>query len=178
MAPAHAVLLAGAPGSGKTTLIRGVTAALRARRVCGFTTEEMRERGERLGFRIETLDGREGVLARVGLPSPHRVGRYGVDVAALDAVVASALALDPTTEAYFIDEIGRMECLSASFVAAVRALLESDRPLVATIAARGTGLIEEAKRRRDVELWTVTRENRDGLGARVLAWLRERGVIS
>jgi nucleoside-triphosphatase THEP1 len=63
-------------------------------------------------------------------------------------------------------------------VAAVRALLESDRPLVATIAARGTGLIEEAKRRRDVELWTVTRENRDGLGARVLAWLRERGVIS
>jgi nucleoside-triphosphatase len=176
MAPAHALLLAGAPGSGKTTVIRCVAEALRGRRVRGFTTEEIREGGERLGFRLETLDGRHGVLAHVSTPSPHRVGRYGVDIAALDAVVASALALDLTTEAYLIDEIGKMECLSARFVTAVRALLDSDRLLVATIAARGAGLIDEARRRKDVELWTVTPGSRDGLAARVLAWLRERGA--
>jgi nucleoside-triphosphatase len=176
MASRHALLLTGAPGSGKTTLIRRVAEALRGRPVRGFTTEEIRERGERLGFRIGTLDGREGVLAHASIRSPHRVGRYGVDVAALDAVVASALALDPTTEAYFVDEIGRMECLSPRFAAAVRALLDSDRPLVATIAVRGAGLIEDVKRRRDVEVWTVTPASRDGLVPQVLAWLRERGV--
>jgi nucleoside-triphosphatase len=176
MAHGHALLLAGAPGSGKTTLIRRVAQALRGRRMRGFTTQEIREGGERRGFRLETLDGRGGVLAHVSIASPHRVGRYGVDVAALDAVVAAALVLDPTTEAYLVDEIGRMECLSSSFVAALRALFDSDRPLVATIAARGAGLIEEAKRRKDVELWSVTRGSRDGLAAAVLAWLRERGV--
>jgi nucleoside-triphosphatase len=175
MAPAHALLLAGPPGSGKTTVIRGVAEALRGRRVRGFTTQEIREEGERLGFRLETLDGRQGVLAHVHAASPHRVGRYGVDLAALDTVIATALALDPTIEAYLIDEIGKMECLSPRFVTAVRALLDSDRPLVATIAARGAGLIEEAKRRDDVELWTVTPRSRDGLAVRVLAWLRARG---
>jgi nucleoside-triphosphatase len=176
MTPGHALLLTGVPGSGKTTLIRGVAEALRGRSVRGFTTEEIRERGERLGFCLETLDGRRGVLAHVNIPSPHRVGRYGVDIAALDAVVAATLVLDPTVEAYLVDEIGKMECLSPRFMTAVRALLDSDRPLLATIAARGSGLIEETKRRRDVELWTVTRDSRDGLVARVLGWLRERGV--
>lgn len=57
-------------------------------------------------------------------------------------------------------------------MAAIRALFDSRRPLVATVAARGTGFIEEAKRRRDVEVWTVTRENRDALPARVVDRLR------
>jgi nucleoside-triphosphatase len=176
MAPTHALLLTGVPGSGKTTVIRRVAESLRGRSVRGFTTEEIRERDERLGFCLETLDGRRGVLAHVNIRSPHRVGRYGVDLAALDAVVAATLVLDPTIEAYLVDEIGKMECLSPRFVSAVRALLDHQRPLVATIAARGAGLIEEAKRSSDVELWTVTRDSRDALAARVLAWLRERGV--
>jgi nucleoside-triphosphatase THEP1 len=67
-----------------------------------------------------------------------------------------------------------MECLSPRFVAAVQALLDSPRILVATIAARGGAFIEATKRRPDVEVWTVTRENRKGLPAKVLAWLGER----
>ncbi|MGH9318007.1 MAG: nucleoside-triphosphatase [Thermoanaerobaculia bacterium] len=69
-----------------------------------------------------------------------------------------------------------MECLSARFVEAATALLDSRKPVVATIASRGGGLIEGAKRRPDVALWQVTRGNRDALPARVLAWLplRER----
>ncbi|MBI2218916.1 MAG: hypothetical protein HYU51_16645 [Candidatus Rokubacteria bacterium] len=48
-----------------------------------------------------------------------------------------------------VDEIGKMECLSRAFVEAVRALLDTAMPVVATVAARGGGFIEEVKRRRD-----------------------------
>jgi nucleoside-triphosphatase len=167
----HALLLTGPPGVGKTTVVRRVAGGLAGRRVQGFTTEEIRVGGQRLGFRLETFDGRSVTLAHVDLSSRYRVGRYRVDVATLDDLVDSALAMDPPAEAYLIDEIGRMECLSARFVAAVTALLDSGRPLVATVAVRGGGLIENAKRRPDAEVRAVTRENRDALPSRILAWL-------
>jgi nucleoside-triphosphatase len=170
----HALLLTGRPGVGKTTVVRKVAAGLGGWRARGFTTEEIRGGGRRTGFGLETLDGRVETLAHVDLASPHRVGAYGVDVAMLDRVAVSILGVDPAVQVYLLDEIGKMECLSPRLVAAVRALLDSRRLLVATIAGRGGTFIEETKRRRDVEVWTVTRENRDGLPVKVLAWLRER----
>jgi nucleoside-triphosphatase len=65
-----------------------------------------------------------------------------------------------------------MECLSAAFVEATTLLLDGGRPLVATVAQRGGGLIAEAKRRRDAEVWTVTLTNRDTLPDRVSSWVR------
>jgi hypothetical protein len=73
------------------------------------------------------------------------VGRYGVDLAALDAVVNRALIPDDDTEAFVVDEIGKMECLSPGFVAAIETLLAERRLVVATIAARGSGLIADAR---------------------------------
>jgi len=163
------LLLTGLPGVGKTTVIRTVAERLRNRRLGGFYTEEIRVRGERRGFRAVTFDGAASDMARVDFRGPPRVGKYGVDVGAVDAVAASTLT--PGADLYLVDEIGKMECLSATFVAAMRALLGSRVPVVATVARRGAGFIAETKRRTDVELWEVTRGNRDGLPARVLAWL-------
>jgi nucleoside-triphosphatase len=146
-----------------------VARALAGRRVAGVIAAEIREKGERQGFKIESLDGASEVLAHVRIRSPQRVGRYGVDVAALDRVVEAGLA--PGAEVYLVDEIGKMECLSPRFVAAVEALLAARTPLVATVAMRGCGFIERVKRRRDVELWAVSRANRDALPARILEWL-------
>ena len=124
-----------------------------------------------MGFRIETFDGEEAVLAHVSIRSEHRVSKYGVDLAALDRSVASALRPSARTDLYLIDEIGKMECFSERFVKAVKVLLDSKRLLVATVAQRGGGFIEEVKRRPDVELWTVTRRSRDEMPDRVLEWL-------
>ncbi len=64
-----------------------------------------------------------------------------------------------------------MVCLSDRFVAAMTALLDSGRPLVATVARLGGGLIERAKARPDVMVLEVTRANRDALPDEVVARL-------
>ncbi|MDP3768164.1 MAG: nucleoside-triphosphatase, partial [Dehalococcoidia bacterium] len=88
-----------------------------------------------------------------------------------DELAATALAPTRRTDVVLVDEIGKMECLSTAFVAAVRRLLAGPTPVIATVARRGAGLIAEVKARRDVELIHVTRANRDDLPGLVLAWL-------
>ncbi len=135
----------------------------------------MREAGARRGFRLVGFDGTDRVMAHVDLPKTRRVGRYGVDVAAVDAAAAALLAPEAAVDVYLVDEIGRMECLSARFVAAMRALLAGAVPVVATVAARGGGFIAEVKRMPVCVSWEVTHGNRDELPARVLAWLMDSG---
>lgn len=165
------LLLTGVPGAGKTTVLRKVAAGLSDRRLAGFYTEEIRSDGERHGFRMVCFDGREGTMARTEFPGPHRVGKYGVDVAVIDALADSSLKLEQHTDVYLVDEIGKMECLSEQFVAAIGRILESGKPVVATVALHGEGLIDEVKRRPGIQIWQVTRENRDRLPDDILAWL-------
>jgi nucleoside-triphosphatase len=113
------------------------------------------------------------VIAHVDFPKSCRIGKYGVDVQAVDDA-ARLLRADPGTRVYLVDEIGKMECLSDRFVAAMRTLLSGTTPIVATIGARGGGFIAEVKRMPKCELWQLTHANRDDLPAQILAWLAER----
>jgi nucleoside-triphosphatase len=169
-APPH-LLLTGTPGVGKTTVLRKLAERLGAEKLGGFYTEEIRQHGERRGFRLVTFDGAERVIAHVDFPKAKRVGKYGVDVAALDEMVEAVFAPRPGVSLYLVDEIGKMECMSARFVAAMRRLLDSGKRVVATIAQRGAGFMADVKRRPDCELWTVTRENRDALPQQLIARL-------
>jgi nucleoside-triphosphatase len=167
----QALLVTGVPGSGKTTIMKKVAAALSDRRVRGFVTTEIRQAGRRVGFELLTFTGDKSLLAHVDIDSHHRVGRYGVNVEALDEIVEEALALDNAADVYLVDEIGKMECFSARFCAAMRDLLDSGRPLVATVALRGGGFIAQVKHRADVEIWAVTKANRDEMPNQIVRWL-------
>jgi len=134
---------------------------LRHLHLAGFYTEEMREHGHRQGFRAVTFSGRTTVLAHVSFKSRSRVGRYGVNIAAFEDVVLPELRRP--CDVTFIDEIGKMECFSFPFVAAVRELLDGTTPIVATVAGKGGGFIAEVKTRTDVEVREVTHSNRDEL---------------
>jgi nucleoside-triphosphatase len=166
------ILLTGAPGSGKTTLVRKVVELLPGVRASGFYTEEVRGRGGRTGFRVVALDGRTGPLATVGAGGGPRVGRYTVHVREFEAVALPQLEPRPAIRLLVLDEIGKMECLSPAFVEAVRSALQGRVPLIGTVALAGGGLIAEAKRAAGVEVIAISRENRDRLPAELAARLR------
>jgi nucleoside-triphosphatase THEP1 len=106
------LLVTGVPGSGKTTIMKKVAAALSGKRIRGFVTGEIREAGRRVGFELSMFTGDKRLLAHIDIDSRDRVGRYGVDVATLDEITEEALVRDDGTDIYLVDEIGKMECFS------------------------------------------------------------------
>jgi nucleoside-triphosphatase len=169
----HVLLVTGMPGVGKTTAIRRVAESLDPGGLRGFYTEEIRAGGERHGFRLVSFGGVKRVIAHVDFAKTHRVGKYGVDVEALDES-AKLLRPDPKALVYLVDEIGKMECLSDKFIAAMELLLAGPAPVVATVGARGSGFMTEVKSKPECELWQITRGNRDELPAQIIAWIAER----
>jgi nucleoside-triphosphatase len=161
MSPA-ALLITGPPGSGKTTAVRRIIESLRDVTPCGFYTGEVRERGVRTGFDLVSLSGRRQILARTGMAGPQ-VGKYGVDVAGLEAFLGDPESLPEGAGVVVVDEIGKMECISPYFRSYIMQILESGVPCIATIALHGDAFIESIKNRPGVVLRTLTRENRDRL---------------
>ena len=157
------ILLTGRPGCGKTTLIKRVVDEL-ALPAGGFYTEEIRQRGERVGFKIITLSGEEAVFADVDFRTPQRLGKYGLDLAALETVGVEALRTAVRgRQLVVIDEIGPMEIRSPVFCDVVNDALDSGEPILGTITARSFPFTNAIKKRHDVTLIEVRPNNREQL---------------
>ncbi len=154
--------MTGLPGCGKTTAIIKIITNLKGLKIAGFYTQEIRQKGKRKGFRWTNFDGSTGILAHLDIKGPFRVGKYGVDVAGFQKAVVPALDFEHTDAQLFVlDEIGKMECLSEEFATAVRRLFASDRPVLATVAQKGHGLISEIKNYPQTMLFKLTPQTRD-----------------
>jgi nucleoside-triphosphatase len=163
------ILLTGLPSCGKTTAIMQIVSSLDQRRVAGFYTEEIREGDKRKGFRWARFDGPSGILAHTDIKSPYKVGKYHVDLADFEKSVLPILDVKQANiELFIIDEIGKMECLSRKFIAAVHELLASDKPVLATVAQRGAGFISEVKSYPGVTLLKLASSNRDEVTSKVI----------
>ncbi|MGQ3683834.1 MAG: NTPase [Candidatus Loosdrechtia sp.] len=162
------ILLTGKPGVGKTTVIKKMLPFL-GDDAGGFFTEEMSAMGKRMGFRVVTLDGEDGVLAHVDLNSTYQVGRYRVDPDAFEKLVIPVLENAVRDKPVIvIDEIGKMELLSMKFRELVSTILDSKRLLVAVIKEDGDPFTDWIKKRNDVTIVTVNHENRDTLPGEIL----------
>ncbi|NXY94738.1 hypothetical protein HYE82_10105 [Streptomyces sp. BR123] len=169
------ILLEGRPGSGKTTALRRLAALLPARAATGFTTQEIRQSGHRVGFALETLAGRREVLAHVDLPGPPRVGKYGVDLHVMERLALPSLrpaaAGEATGQLVLVDELGRMELACTAFRDAVTTLFTADIDVVATVHAHRDPFTDALKRRTDIEVIRLTPANRDTLPMELAARL-------
>jgi nucleoside-triphosphatase len=166
-------LLTGRPGTGKTRLIKQAIAEVSVT-AGGFYTEEIRSQGIRQGFRLITLDGQDTILAHVKIKSRYRVGKYGVDIDALDRVGVSALQrASQQCELVVVDEIGKMELFSASFREAVLKIIDSGQRLLGTIMLSPNPWADAIKRRPQVKLVPVTGTNHLQVLAGLRQWLKE-----
>ena len=156
-------LITGRPGVGKTTLVTKIAERMRPVRVAGFYTTEIRSGGSRVGFELRGLTGKHQTLAHVDVQSPDRVGKYKVDTGSFEVFLETLGLLNPDVELVVIDEIGKMELFSRRFRSLVRAVLDSEKQLLATIALKGGGFIGEMKQRTDVRLLELTLDNRERL---------------
>ncbi|MDD1677875.1 MAG: AAA family ATPase [Methanomicrobiales archaeon] len=166
-------LLTGPPGSGKTTVIRAVAEGLRDLSPTGFYTAEIRVRGIRQGFELVSLEGGRSVLSDARGNHGPIVGKYRVNIEDFEAFL-STLTFDSSVHRLFIiDEIGKMECFSLQFRSLVITLLDSPVPLLATIPLHGNAYIEAIKHRNDVEVFLLTRENRDSMADLITEKIRK-----
>jgi nucleoside-triphosphatase len=169
-------LVTGRPGCGKTSVIERVADLLREKglRAGGIYCPEIREGGVRLGFKIiDVMGGEERVLAHVNRAEGPRVGKYRVDVGAVDEFSGRAINRALLEADYvIIDEIAPMEIHSRGFRRAVLDALDSPKPLLAAVHQRtGTGFIGEVKSRPDVKLFEITRDNIEGLPSELAGFI-------
>lgn len=167
----NTLILTGRPGVGKTTIVKAVVQRLDDR-AGGFYTEEILGPGGRKGFRLITLDGRSGVMAHVDVKGRSRVGRYGVDVAAIDRIGVTAVrAAIEHKPIVIIDEIGKMELFSPQFQAIVLKAVSSPKIVVATAMIDNPPWVAALKAMPNMTVWEVTKENRNGMGEKVVEWI-------
>ena len=158
--PVNNILVTGPPRSGKSTLIEKVVQSI-SRPATGFFTQELREKGQRVGFSITTLQGKTGVLAHQRIRSTFRVGKYRVNLEDLDQIAVPSMLPSTPDQIVVVDEIGKMECFSRLFKETLIKVLSSDNLVIGSVAIKGDRFIQSIKKRDDVSLVSISENTRD-----------------
>jgi nucleoside-triphosphatase len=166
------VLLTGLPRTGKTTLLKKIIENLNS---CGgFYTEQIIQNNKRIGFKIKTLDGKEGILAKKDLESKYRLGKYGINLEDLENIGVKAIERAiREKEVVVIDEIGKMEFFSEKFKRVVSEALDSDRIVIGVIHRN---LLDTLKFRSDVEILEVNLNNHQEILKRCRSLLQSLSI--
>jgi len=115
------------------------------------------------------LDGEQGVLAHATWKSEHKVGKYFVTLEdLLDIAVPAVEEAVENRDLVIVDEIGSMECLAHKFRVTVEAALDSPKRVLATIKEADDGYTSKLKKRPDVEVLTLARDNREQIRRTIL----------
>ncbi|MFB0521256.1 MAG: NTPase [Desulfatiglandales bacterium] len=154
------ILITGPPRCGKSTLIEKVVSGIE-RPVTGFFTREIKEEGRRVGFSINTLDGREGILAHQNIGGQFSVGKYRVNLEDIEAIAVPSMIPARKEEIVVIDEIGKMECFSPLFRETLIRVLNLPNWIIGSIAQKGDLFIQRIKKRGDVMVIEITPQNRN-----------------
>ena len=149
------IFITGNPRCGKSTLIQKILDEISDKNLCGFITPEIREHGERQGFKIIDLASRkEEILASVNIKRGPGVSRYRVNIEGIDSIMDKFLEGYENSEYVIIDEIGMMEFFSRKFRETIQMVLDSDKIVIATLSRK---FVKKYKDKG--QIYFLTREN-------------------
>ena len=126
------ILLTGAPGVGKTTIVMEVAQQLKERgmKVGGVVSREVRVNNVRTGFEfIDFATNDRDILASITGNGP-RIGKYFVNLSGCPFAAERLISALIASEVIICDEIGHMELKSKEFVDAVRNLFNTDKKII------------------------------------------------
>jgi len=172
------IVITGKPAIGKTTLIKKLNEYLKKKGVKtkGFYTEEIREFGERMGFKIRSLDGKEGILAHKSFNTTKRVGKYGVNIKILEEIIGEYMP--PSMDVvYIIDEIGKMELFSPLFKDFIKSIVEGNYFLITTAAISKIPFVDWVKSNPRIQLFQLTKSNREKLLTLIINKIEKEGIF-
>lgn len=175
------LLLTGAPRSGKSSLIRKLAEGSQG--AAGIlTVERQGPDRRRIGFDVQAVFCRPGrplqvleqaPLARLARPSALKVGRYGVEPAALDLAVRALDGAMHEGALVLIDEIGPLQICSPAFREAVDRCLDSRCSLLGSLSNQEDPYLAAIRSRPGVRVLEVTPHNRVHLAEGLTTWLRQ-----
>ncbi len=165
------IFITGKPGCGKTTLIKEILKEIKIQ-ARGFHTEEIRQKGERVGFKIITLSGKEGILSHKEIESPLKVSKYKVNLKDLEKIGIKEIEKGLKEDCLIvIDEIGKMELFSKKFKKVIKKTLESKNKVLGTIKLTLNSFTERIRKRKDTKILNLTKENREEIKREIIKFL-------
>lgn len=173
------IFITGKPGVGKTTLIIQLLRKLNIE-AKGFYTQEIRnEKGQRTGFKIISLGGKQGILAAKDFSSNLYVGKYKVNLKDLEEIGVETVleGLNDKNNLIVIDEIGKMELFSEKFKKAVVLALDSENKLLGTTQLSFNPFVDSIKDRKNCLFLNLTRDNREKIYKIVFEFLKVWGFL-
>lgn len=171
--------ITGLPRVGKTEALIKIARRLEKEyTVGGMITKTIKEDGERAGFKV--VDWRkkeEKIFAHTNLDSIHRLGKYNIDLKALEEVGVKAIeeaVEDELVDIIIIDEVGKMELISKKFRKAVKDALDSDKPVLLTLHKKSRdSLLQDIRNMDNVRILEITPINRNLLPYKIEKILKE-----
>lgn len=128
------IFITGEPRVGKTTLIKEIVEILikNGFTISGFITEEIKIKGERVGFKICDLATKEELIfASKEKKSDYVFGKYYLNIDNLETIFRISLKRD--FDILIIDEIGKMEFFSEFFKQKIFELMNSNINIIGVL---------------------------------------------
>ncbi len=168
------LLLSGGAEVGKSLLIKRLAALVDLERKRGFFTESVYAEKKRIGFTVNGFNGETCQVASIHYNDEVRVGKYGVDLVALNAMMHACLPGTGSGYVYFIDELGKLECLSDYFCQCIDELLAGTSTALISSPMKGLALLARVASHSDVMQIKVSERNQAQIESLAAHWLLDR----
>jgi nucleoside-triphosphatase len=157
------IILTGAPGVGKTTIVTDVAQKLKERRVNvgGVVSREIRTNNMRTGFEfIDIATNDRETLASVTGNGP-RVGKYSINLQGCRFAANRLINALINSDVIICDEIGPMELKSKEFIDTARNLLKTNKKVMMVVHQRLEHTLVNDFREKSSFLFSINLGNRE-----------------